>query len=92
MKISDLLLVDNIQLNLNATNKSEIIDQLVHTLSENGYLSDEAAYKQDIWDRENTISTEVGAGIAIPHAKSAAVKQPGLAFGRSLEGVTYDKE
>lgn len=92
MKISDLLLVDNIQLNLNATNKSEIIDQLVHTLSENGYLSDEAAYKQDIWDRENTISTEVGAGIAIPHAKSAAVKQPGLAFGRSLEGITYDKE
>ncbi|MGM0126261.1 PTS system, fructose-specific IIA component [Enterococcus sp. AZ194] len=92
MNISDMLTKETIQLKLQAKNKVDVIDELSLLLEKNGNLTDLANYQEDIWDRENMISTEVGSGIAIPHAKSSAVSKPGIAFGRSLEGFIYDNE
>ncbi|MGO3650562.1 PTS fructose transporter subunit IIABC [Vagococcus sp.] len=92
MKVSDMLVKETIELGLKSTDKAGAIDELSLLLEENGCLSNLEKYREDIWERENLISTEVGSGIAIPHAKSAAVVKPGIAFGRSLEGFTYDKE
>lgn len=92
MNISDMLIRDTIELKLKAMSKSEAIDELSLLLEKNDNLTDLAKYREDIWERENLISTEVGSGIAIPHAKSEAVSKPGIAFGRSLEGFVYDNE
>lgn len=92
MKISELLTDKTIDLRVNANSKEELIKELSGLLDKNGNLSDVEQYRNDLWERENLISTEVGSGIAIPHAKSTAVVKPGIAFGRSLEGFIYDEQ
>lgn len=92
MKISELITEQNVILHLEAKNKEEIIDTLAVRLMKNGFLKELEGFKDDIWKRENAVSTEVGYGIAMPHTKSAYVNKPAVVFGRSLEGITYDKE
>lgn len=90
MKITDLLKKDTIILNLNSSTKADVIEELVSKLDEAGRLNDKAEYKKAILAREEQFSTGIGDGIAIPHAKTAAVKVPALAFGCSKAGVDYD--
>lgn len=92
MKISELITEETIILHLVATNKEEIIDTMADRLMKNGLINDLDGFKEDIWIREDAVSTEVGYGIAMPHTKSVHVKQPAVVFGRSLEGITYDKD
>src|SRR5699024_12013675 len=47
-------------------------------------------FKNEIFNREKQSTTGVGDGIAIPHAKTKAVKQPAIAFGRSIDGIDYE--
>src|SRR5699024_4146942 len=75
---------------LSATTKPEGIDELVSKMDEAGLLSNQAEYKQAIWDREDQGSTGIGETVAIPHAKSSAVKTPAIVFGRSQAGIDYE--
>lgn len=90
MKISQLLSLDTIKLNLVATNKDEVINQLVDVLWNAGKLNDKALYKEEILKRESLSSTGIGERIAIPHAKTSAVKNASLALGIYKDGVDYD--
>lgn len=90
MKISQLLSLDTIKLNLVATNKDEVINQLVDVLWNAGKLNDKALYKEEILKRESLSSTGIGERIAIPHAKTSAVKNASLALGIYKGGVDYD--
>ncbi|WP_096225209.1 fructose-specific PTS transporter subunit EIIC [Geobacillus sp. FJAT-46040] len=90
MKITDLLTKETVILELQAKTKSEVIDELAAKLAEAGAVSDVEAFKRAIWAREQQSTTGVGDGIAIPHAKTAAVKRPAVAFGRSVEGIDYE--
>ncbi|WP_186580948.1 PTS fructose transporter subunit IIABC [Aquibacillus kalidii] len=90
MNITDLLKNDTIILDLQSTTKSSVIDELVNKLDEAGRLNDKEAYKEAILAREAQSTTGIGEGIAIPHAKTAAVKTPAIVFGRSKDGVDYD--
>lgn len=90
MRITELLKKDTIILDLKSKSKAEVIDELVDKLDTAGRLNDKEEYKKAIWKRENEFSTGIGDGIAIPHAKTKAVKTPALAFGRSKEGLDYD--
>lgn len=90
MKITELLKKDTIILDLKASSKAEVIDELVNKLDSAGRLNNKEDYKNAILKRESEFSTGIGDGIAIPHAKTAAVKTPALAFGRSIEGIDYD--
>lgn len=90
MKITELLKKDTIILDLKATSKAEVIDELVNKLDSAGRLNNKEDYKNAILKRESEFSTGIGDGIAIPHAKTAAVKTPALAFGRSVSGIDYD--
>ena len=55
-----------------------------------GNIADKEAYKKGILAREEKGSTAVGEGIAIPHAKSEAVKAPSLAAMTVPDGVDYE--
>lgn len=89
MKITDLLQRDTIQLNLRSGSKREVIEELVDVLDRAGKLHDRDGYRDAILQRENESTTGLGEGIAIPHAKTKAVKAPAIAFGRS-SGVDYE--
>ncbi len=90
MRITDLLKKDTIILNLSATNKKQVINELVRQLDVAGKLKDRKGYHEAIMKREEQSTTGIGEGIAIPHAKSAAVKEAALCFGRSINGIDYE--
>ncbi|RZT16407.1 PTS fructose transporter subunit IIABC [Fictibacillus sp. BK138] len=90
MKITDLLTKDTIILNLEARSKESVIDELIEQLDAAGKLNDKEEYKKAILARESQSTTGIGEGIAIPHAKTNAVSQPAIAFGRSHDGIDYE--
>ena len=90
MRIVDLLSKESIMLNGTPKTKSEAIDMLVDLQVKSGKIADKAEYKKGILAREQMSSTAVGEGIAIPHAKSTAVKAPSLAAMTVPSGVDYE--
>ncbi|TDM03631.1 PTS fructose transporter subunit IIABC [Macrococcus carouselicus] len=90
MRITDLLTRSTIAMDLNAETKDQVIDELVETLWNAGKLNDREAYRTAIHAREAQSTTGIGEGIAIPHAKTDAVKIPAIAFGKSKPGVDYE--
>ena len=90
MRIVDLLSKDSIKLNASPKSKPEAIDMLIDLQVKGGKIADKEAYKEGILAREEKGSTAVGEGIAIPHAKSEAVKAPSLAAMTVPEGVDYE--
>lgn len=89
MRITELLTLDTIAMDVEATNKNGVIDELVNQLNQAGKLNDVEAYKEAIHQREGQSTTGIGEGIAIPHAKVAAVETPAIAFGKSKVGIDY---
>ena len=70
--------------------RAKAIDMLVELQVKGGNITDREEYRKGILAREDKGSTAVGEGIAIPHAKSEAVKAPSLAAMTVLEGVDYE--
>ena len=89
MRITDLLRPESVELHTSAANKEAAIDKLIGLQVAGGNLADVEAYKQAILAREAQSSTAIEAGIAVPHAKSEAVKRPGLAAMTLDTGVDY---
>lgn len=69
--------------------KADAIDLMIRLHDEAGNLADKEEYRKGILAREEEGTTAVGEGIAIPHAKSAAVKQAGLVAITVPEGIDY---
>lgn len=90
MRITELLRKETIALNLKASSKGTVIDELVSVLDKSGKLQDAEEFKKAILNRESQSTTGIGEGIAIPHAKTSAVKSPAIAFGKSADGVDYE--
>ncbi|MBQ4817233.1 fructose-specific PTS transporter subunit EIIC [Bacillus pumilus] len=90
MKITELLTKQTIKLQLDSQQKEAVIEELVTVLDTAGKLNDKEGYKEAVINREKQSSTGIGEGIAIPHAKTASVKEPAIAFGRSVAGVDYE--
>ena len=90
MKISDLLIKDRIKLDVQSTNKVDVIKELAKLHEKTGVLNDYDGYVKALMAREEQSSTGIGEGIAIPHAKTEFVKEPALAMGRKPEGIDYD--
>lgn len=89
MKITDLLRPEGIKINAVPSNQMDAIDQLVALQDASGNIADTVEYKKAILAREGEFSTAVGDGIAIPHAKTKAVKKPGLAAMTLAKGVDW---
>ena len=89
MKIADLLAKESIDLQAKVGSKAEALEHLVTLMAKSGKLADEAEYKRCVLAREEEGSTGISEGIAIPHAKTNAVKAPGLAAMIVAEGVDF---
>ncbi len=90
MKITDLLREKGIDLNGRASDKTDVINKLVHMMADTGNLADVAKYKEAVLQREAEGTTGIGEGVAIPHAKTDAVQKAGITAMVLKDGVDYE--
>ena len=90
MRITDLLDKKSIYLGAEVNSKEETLDRAVALMAESGKIADVETYKKGVYAREEEGTTGIGEGIAIPHCKSAAVKQAGLAAMVIPDGVDFN--
>ena len=90
MKIVDLLKVESIDLKAKPQDKAAALEHLITLMDRGGNIADKEEYKACVLRREEEGSTGIGEGIAIPHAKTSAVKAPGLAAMLVQDGVDFD--
>ena len=90
MRITELLNSQSIALDMKAADKRDIIEKMTILMEKSGNLTDRKQYLKGVLEREEEGTTGIGEGIAIPHAKNAAVKRAGLAAMVLKEEVDYD--
>ena len=90
MRITDLLDIRSIALDAAPKSKQETLDAAVALMVKSGKITDEDAYRAQVYAREEESTTGIGEGIAIPHGKCDAVNKPGLAAMVIPNGVDFD--
>ncbi|EKO3457480.1 PTS sugar transporter subunit IIA [Vibrio fluvialis] len=90
--ITELINERLIRLNLIAQDKDGVLSELVDVLDQEGRLHDKQQFLADIYAREELGNTGFEDGVAIPHAKSCAVKAPAVVIGISRNGIEYGAE
>ena len=76
-------------LDLHGADRHEATRTLAATLVDSGRCTDLAQFVADVAKREETMATGLPGGIGIPHARSAAITEPSLAFGRIAGGLDW---
>jgi mannitol/fructose-specific phosphotransferase system IIA component (Ntr-type) len=78
--------------NIVATERWQAIEEIVSFLVEGGHLpkKQKESILAELFQREETMSTGVGFGVAIPHASSEAIDEIVIAFGRSQTGIEFE--
>ncbi len=92
MNLGDILGPDNIQPDLQATDRWKAIDELINNLVTTGKIKPEHrdAIAAVVKKRETSMSTGIGFGIGIPHASTDLIYEVVGAFGRSKKGVDFE--
>ena len=90
MKITDLLKKDSIDLNVEASNKKDILKKAVELMDNNGNIIDKDKYLELVLKREEEGTTGIGEEIAIPHGKGDSISAPGLAAIVIPNGVDFE--
>ena len=90
MNLLDILTVDCVKAPLDATEKKDAIEELVDTLAAAGKVTNAEALKDAVWSREQTRTTGIGQGLAIPHGKSDSVDKLVMAIGKPAEPIEFE--
>lgn len=90
MNISQFLKKDIFKPQLESRDKMGVIEELVSLISNTKKVKNKKALLEAIIKREELESTGIGEGVAVPHARTDAVKDVAIAFGLSKEGVEFD--
>lgn len=90
MELSEYISTNLTKLDLVSTTKTDAIKELVDMLDAAGYLTDANAFLNAVFEREKVGSTGIGKGIAIPHSRTAMVRNVVVAVGRSTVGVDFE--
>jgi len=89
MKISDFLLPSQVMIDVKASDKERLLEQLsMEAADVAGLPADEVA--REIAKREELGSTGVGNGVALPHARLTSLKAPFALFARLRHGIDFD--
>lgn len=87
--MTELITPDLVDLDLKAADRHEAARALAARLADAGRVTDLEGFLADVRAREEQMPTGIEGGIGIPHARSAHVTAPSLAFGRSADGVDF---
>jgi len=90
MVLTQILQPTCVRAPLDGKDKDSVITELVDLLSENNLLVDRDVVLESVFAREQTRSTGIGAGIAIPHGKCNGVNELVMAVGIAAEPVNFD--
>ncbi|MEI6756434.1 MAG: PTS sugar transporter subunit IIA [Chlorobium sp.] len=90
MKIEGLLSEKYIVLNLELASKRQVIEKMLSIVADHDGVNDIGKLQEDVFKREQDMSTGIGKKIALPHAKSAGVSQPVLAFATLRKEINFD--
>ncbi|MFH1761147.1 MAG: PTS sugar transporter subunit IIA [bacterium] len=89
MKLSGLLTSFLIKIDLESTKKDDVIKELVQFLADQHGLDNTDILLERVISRETKMTTGIGSGIAVPHAKSSLVDKMVMVCGLSREGIEY---
>jgi len=93
MKLSSFVAADRMVLELTASGRSEVLEKLTAPLLALDIVTDAAQFIDDLVRREDQISTVMENGVAIPHARSHAVRRLSLVVGiAGEEGIGFDTD
>ncbi len=90
MILTQILQPTCVKVPLDGKDKDSAITELVDLLADNNQISDSQAVLESVLIREQTRSTGIGSGIAIPHGKSTAVKKLVMAIGIAKDPIEFD--
>lgn len=85
-----LITEEMISINADLKTKDDVIRYSAELMNKAGKLNDLNGYIKGVYEREEEISTNLGDGIAMPHARCSAVKEPGLTFIRLKEAIHWE--
>ena len=89
MTLTQILQPTCVKVPLKGKDKNSVISELVDLLDANGLLLDKNAAAQAVFMREQTRSTGIGSGVAIPHGKCKAVRELVMAIGIAHEPIDF---
>lgn len=90
MNLLEILSSDCIKAPLESTEKRAVIDELVDVLANCGRVPDPDSLKQAVWTREQTRTTGIGHGLAIPHGKCQGLTSLAMAIGKPSEALDFE--
>ncbi len=90
MKLTEFLPLQLVRVPLVARDKTQAITELVDLLAEHGRTAARDQLLDAILEREAQLTTGIGRGFAIPHAKCDAVERLAIAFGRAAEPIDFE--
>ena len=90
MKITDLINIEAIDLNVKAFSKEDVIKKAINLMTKNGNIVDLNEYEKLVFNREQEGTTGIGEEIAIPHGKGNCVSKPGVSAMVIPDGVNFD--
>ena len=89
MKIKNLIVSENIFF-INEKEKNAVINFLVNSSKQKGYVANIDEFRKFVFDRENIVGTGIGCGIAIPHVKMATIDNFFILIGILRQSVDWD--
>ncbi len=90
MSLADILTEELIKVPLESRTKSEVIEELIEIIVATGRRLDEEKLLDAVLEREKLYSTGLEKGVAVPHAKTAAVSEMVASLGISKEGIDFE--
>ncbi len=92
MRLTDYITTEHVKIGLEGESKEEVIEELVSLLADTSDVSDADAIYEAVMSREREGSTGLEKGVAIPHAKSDAVKSLSIVVGISRDGINFESQ
>lgn len=89
MQLSDILQPDCVKVPIDAGGKQEAIYELADLLCERIGIGNADELKNAIWQREQTRTTGIGHGVAIPHGKTTQCDRLVMAVGKAAQPIEF---
>lgn len=90
--VRPLLALENIFVGESLSNKEQVIQFLCGNLGVNGRTEHPFELEEDVWQREEIVTTAVGFGVAIPHTKSQWIRHSSISIARLVQPVDWQSE
>lgn len=80
---------DHIFLDVQGKTKEQVIDAITKLMAKRKIIDNAKLIQKAIWERETSLSTAIGEGVALPHARLPNLKTPILCFFRLKDGIDF---